>query len=184
MKVYIPKNFYVVYSNKKQILIISKSKIQKTLKLKVQIVLIKSLRDIIVSSVLFNNLKNKQNDLLEFLWNTTLTLIKWIIIEVELLFYKQLKCLGTGYKILNVDNSKRKYLLFKIGYSHFLYFWNVKNIKTFCFKTTNLFMFSNCYQNVVQFAALIKLFKKPEPYKGKGILYVNENVYLKKGKKI
>lgn len=180
----IPKNLSVIYSKKKKFLVISKFAIQKILKLKFQLVLIKSLRVVRVSSILFNNLSIKKNYLFQFLWNTAVTLIKWTIIETEILFYRQLKCIGIGYKILNMDDHWKKLLLFKIGYSHFLYFWNIKHINTFSFKTTNLFVFGNSYQKVTQIASLIKLFKKPDCYKGKGILYATENVFLKSGKKV
>ena len=59
-----------------------------------------------------------------------------------------------------------------------------KKIKIFCLKTTELFIYGNSYQNVTQTASLIRSYKKPEPYKGKGILYDTEKITLKEGKKI
>ena len=39
-------------------------------------------------------------------------------------------------------------------------------------------------ERITQVAALLRKCKKPEPYKGKGILYEGEKIKLKKGKKI
>ena len=48
-----------------------------------------------------------------------------------------------------------------------------------------LFLFGDCsYDKLTQTAAQIRSFKRPEPYKGKGILYDQEKILLKKGKKI
>ena len=41
---------------------------------------------------------------------------------------------------------------------------------------TKLFIFGNSYQNVTQIASLIRSYKKPEPYKNKGILYETEKI--------
>ena len=49
---------------------------------------------------------------------------------------------------------------------------------------TKLFIYGNSYRNVTQTAALIRSYKKPEPYKGKGILYETEKIVLKEGKKV
>ena len=77
-----------------------------------------------------------------------------------------------------------KLLNFKLGYSHQIFFKIPRNLNVFCLKSTKLFVsgLSNSYVN--QIAALIRSYKTPEPYKGKGILYENEKIILKEGKKI
>ena len=67
---------------------------------------------------------------------------------------------------------------------YLLYFQVPVKIGVFCFKATKLFIYGNSYQNVTKIASLIRSYKKPEPYKGKGILYETEKITLKKGKKI
>jgi large subunit ribosomal protein L6 len=47
-----------------------------------------------------------------------------------------------------------------------------------------LFVSGYSYQWVTQFASVIRSLKKPEVYKGKGILYETEKIILKEGKKI
>ena len=54
----------------------------------------------------------------------------------------------------------------------------------FCKKFTTLCVFGNSYQKINQFFAKIRSYRVPDPYKGKGILYYNETVTLKEGKKI
>jgi large subunit ribosomal protein L6 len=49
---------------------------------------------------------------------------------------------------------------------------------------TKLCIFGNSYANISQFAAQIRKNKTPDPYKAKGILYENEKVEIKEGKKI
>jgi large subunit ribosomal protein L6 len=66
----------------------------------------------------------------------------------------------------------------------FLFKYFPKNLKIFCLKGNKLFILSNSYLLVTQIAAIIKTYKNPDPYKGKGILYATETLSLKDGKKI
>jgi len=54
----------------------------------------------------------------------------------------------------------------------------------FCLKNNKLFLIGNSSIFLTQVAALIRSYKIPEPYKGKGILYMSEKITLKEGKKI
>jgi large subunit ribosomal protein L6 len=118
------------------------------------------------------------------LQGTTVALIKQLIVETSAVLYQKLKLVGVGYRAFDVDTLKNKLLLFKLGYSHFLYFKISNEIEIFCLKMTKLFIYGNSYRNVTQTAALIRSYKKPEPYKGKGILYETEKIVLKEGKKV
>jgi len=57
-------------------------------------------------------------------------------------------------------------------------------LEIFCLKTNKLFIVGYSYVFVTQIAALIRSFKIPEPYKGKGIVYTTEKIILKEGKKV
>ena len=57
-------------------------------------------------------------------------------------------------------------------------------MEIFCLKTNKLFIVGYSYVFVTQIAALIRSFKIPEPYKGKGIVYTTEKIILKEGKKV
>ena len=115
---------------------------------------------------------------------TTTALLKQLILEASITLYKKLKLVGIGYKAFNHENFKDKLLIFKLGYSHFIYFKVPTELKIFCLKSTKLFVYGNSYQEITQTTSIIRSYKKPEPYKGKGILYETEKVLLKEGKKI
>jgi large subunit ribosomal protein L6 len=71
-----------------------------------------------------------------------------------------------------------------LGYSHQIYFKISHTLNVFCLKATSIFISGNSYQEVSQISALIRSYKYPEPYKGKGILYENEKIVIKEGKKV
>jgi large subunit ribosomal protein L6 len=87
---------------------------------------------------------------------------------------------GLGYKAFL---EKDDYLLLKVGFSHPL---NIKiplGITILIKKSTSIILFSNNWQLLTQFAHTIQNCKPPEPYKGKGILFKNEQILRKEGKR-
>ena len=56
-------------------------------------------------------------------------------------------------------------------------------LKVICLKPTVISVYGQDKQNVYQMAATIKSYKSPEPYKGKGILYQDEKILRKEGKR-
>lgn len=82
-------------------------------------------------------------------------------------------------KLPNID-----LLHFKLGYSHMIYFKIPINLKIYCLKANKLFILGDSYLFVTQIASLIRSYKVPEPYKGKGIVYTTEKIILKEGKKL
>ena len=179
-KIKIPFNINVIYIPNKKIIILSNIISQKLLKLNVQILINKLKKTIYVSQILFSTLVNKQKQLATSFQKTETALVKQNILELFTIFYQKLKFVGVGYRVFNINNFKNQILLFKVGYSHFLYFKIVQNITVFNSKTIKLFLFGKNYQNLRQILFLIRSFKKPEPYKGKGILCNNEKILLKK----
>ena len=111
-------------------------------------------------------------------------LIKILISETRNIIYKRLKIVGVGYRGFQVEKYEKQLLLFKFGYSHPIYFKIPKNLGVFCLKFTKLFIYGNSYQNINLTASILKKNRLPEPYKGKGILYENEKITIKQGKKI
>jgi large subunit ribosomal protein L6 len=180
----IPKNITFIYSKKKKIIIIKKFSQKKFLRLKLKLLLLKSKNIIKVSSTTLTNTSNNNKKKTKIIQGTTISLLKQLITETSAKIYIKLKLIGIGYKVFNVENFQNQLLLFKLGYSHFIYFQISKQLKFFCLKLTNLFLWGKSYQTVKATAALIQSYKKPEPYKGKGILYNNEKIQLKEGKKI
>ena len=93
-------------------------------------------------------------------------------------FEKRLELIGTGYKA----NLSGKMLVLSLGYSHDINFKIPDGINIKVEK--NLVTVSGTSKQLVgQVAAEIKSFRKPEPYKGKGVRYEGERIYRKEGKK-
>ena len=85
---------------------------------------------------------------------------------------------GTGYKA----NVNGKTLVLSLGYSHDINFKIPEGITANVEK--NIISISGTSKQLVgQVAAEIKSFRKPEPYKGKGVRYEGERIYRKEGKK-
>jgi large subunit ribosomal protein L6 len=180
----IPKNLSVFYSEKKRIITIVGPLKKKSLKLKTQI-LISSKQNLLgVTSQPFQSISLNESKQLKVLQGTTVALLKQAILEVSILFCKKLQFTGVGYRAFLLKVANHELLQFKLGYSHNIYFKVSDNITIFCLKSDKVFISGNFYEYVSQIASLIRSYKKPEPYKGKGILYENEKILLKEGKKV
>jgi len=93
--------------------------------------------------------------------------------------YKQkLKIVGVGYKA----ELKKDILVLYLGFSHLINYKIPSNVIVKVLKPTILEVSGIDKQKVFQVAAQIRNFKKPEPYKGKGIMYENEQIIRKEGK--
>jgi len=111
-------------------------------------------------------------------------MIKQSIIETLYFFYTKLRLVGVGYRVTDLKKINEKLLVLKLGYSHSIFFQVPNDTTISHLKQTN-FSFSNTsFARVTQLAAFIRSYKKPEPYKGKGILHQNEKILLKEGKKV
>lgn len=97
-------------------------------------------------------------------------------------FTKTLELVGVGYRVTNTGNL----LEIIIGYSHPIYFYVPDEVKvvTKSEKGSNpaIILTSNDKQLLGQVAAKIRAYRRPEPYKGKGIKYSNELIRRKAGK--
>lgn len=183
-KIKIPKNVVVLYCNQKNIITICGPIKKKTTKLKLEIKLIESKKFILVTNNPTFKLSNNQKKEIKALRGTTVALIKQLIMETSTLMYQKLLFVGVGYRAFDVETFPNKLLLFKLGFSHSIYYRIPKNVKVFCLKRTNLFILGSSYQHVTQTAGIIQYYKMPEPYKGKGILKENQKIKLKEGKKL
>lgn len=183
-KIKIPKSNTVLYCNKKNILTVIGLLTKKTLKLNLELKLNKIENTILVTNKPILKISNNQKKKIKTFQGTLTALIKQLFIETNTLIYKKLVFIGVGYRVFEVDNFLNKVLLFKLGFSHSIYYRIPKNIKIFCIKRTNLFIYGNSYQHVFQTASKIQSYKIPEVYKGKGILYENQKIKLKEGKKL
>ncbi|NMB81009.1 MAG: 50S ribosomal protein L6 [Ignavibacteria bacterium] len=108
----------------------------------------------------------------------TRALISNLIKGVSEGYQKSLDIVGVGYKA----ESKGDAVLFSLGYSHPIYFIPPPGIKIDVPAPTQLKISGTDKELVGLVAAKIRSFKKPEPYKGKGIKYSNEHIIRKAGK--
>lgn len=178
----IPRNTKIIYCSKKKIVVLLSSLIKKSLKLNIQLLIINSINIIKVTTFsFFKGSKNRQKKL-KGIQGTTLALLKQLLIETSVMLYEKLKLVGVGYRAFGIPKFQENLLLFKLGYSHSIHFKIKSSVKIFCLKMTKLFVFGNSYTNITHMCSLIRSYKKPEPYKGKGIVYDMENILLKKGK--
>jgi len=180
----IPSEILVLYDPKLKTLLIKTDKKQKVLKLKVKVIVLKEKNLIVVTNIPNDKQSNKLKNLFKSLQGTTLSLIKQSFLEVTSVTCKKLKLSGIGYKVFESRLEDRKLLHLKLGNSHSLYYKIPEKIVIKIIQSSKLFIFGDDYAKVCQIAALIRSYKKPEPYKGKGILYANEIIKLKEGKKI
>jgi len=112
-------------------------------------------------------------------WGTTRALVANIITGVSEGFKKTLELNGTGYRA-SVSGSKLK---LQLGYSHDIDFEIPKEVKVECPKQNIINLSSFDKEKLGAAAAKIRSFRKPEPFKGKGIKYSNEFIFRKEGKK-
>lgn len=106
-------------------------------------------------------------------------LIENAIIGVQKFWEKKLRVVGTGYTV-KLDKED---LVFKIGYSHPVIFKKITGIK-FQVEGNNKVIILGCDKQLVgEVAYQIKMLKKPDVYKGKGIQYEGEKLRIKPGKK-
>jgi large subunit ribosomal protein L6 len=180
----IPKEITTLYCEEKQIITFIGPIKQKSLKLEVKILLISHNNQIHVSNSPINKTSSTGRKKANSMQGTTVSEMRHIIIETTYTLYRKLSFVGVGYRAFHIEDVKNQ-LFFKLGYSHLVYFKIPKPFTSFCAKSTKLFVFGNAsYNNITQIAASIRSCKKPEPYKGKGILHYNEKITIKKGKKI
>lgn len=180
----VPDDIHVVYSSKKKIVVLIGVRVKKVLKLKVQLLVCASQNVIKVTPLTFFKVSNHEQKKINIIQGTCVALIKQLMVEISVTLYRKLKFVGVGYRALEVESFKNKLLMFKLGFSHFLYFRILKSVKIFSLKLTKLFIYGNSYKTITQIASLIRSYKKPEPYNGKGILYDTEKIVLKEGKKV
>ena len=180
----IPKHITTIYSENKKILVFSGPLCKKSLKPKVKILFSKDKRTILISSIPSSKISNKEKKKLNAIRGTIKSIIKLFLVETTSILYQKLKLIGVGYRVFYSENLPANLITFKLGYSHQIYVKTSKKINIFCLKFTKLFIFGNSFQEITRETSEIRTLKKPEPYKGKGILYESEKIKLKEGKKI
>ena len=125
--------------------------------------------------VIPKNEKDKENPN----WGTARSLVANTIKGISEGFSKTLELHGTGYRA-SVSGTKLK---LQLGFSHDIDYEIPKEVKIEC-KKQNIINLSSYNKEILgAVAAKIRSYRKPEPFKGKGIKYENEFIFRKEGKK-
>ena len=120
-----------------------------------------------------NTLKGKAN------WGTTRALINNMVIGVTTGFTKNLEIVGVGYR----GTVSGKKLTLNLGLSHAVEIEIPDDIEVKMDGNTKLSISSANKQKLGEFCSVLRSKRPPEPFKGKGIRYVDEYIIRKEGKK-
>ncbi|MBP8234035.1 50S ribosomal protein L6 [Rhizorhabdus sp.] len=112
-------------------------------------------------------------------WGMQRTMVQNLIVGVTEGYTKTLQITGVGYRA----NVQGKNLKLQLGYSHDVDFAIPEGITIATPDQTTVHISGIDKQQVGQVAAEIRRWRKPEPYKGKGIKYAGEYIFRKEGKK-
>jgi large subunit ribosomal protein L6 len=113
------------------------------------------------------------------MWGTSRTLVANLVAGVTKGFDSKLEITGVGYRA----SVQGKNLQIALGYSHDVIFPIPDGIAIATPKPTEILITGIDKQKVGQVAAVIRGFRPPEPYKGKGVRYAGEYIFRKEGKK-
>jgi large subunit ribosomal protein L6 len=112
------------------------------------------------------------------LFDTHRTLTDNMVVGVSKGFEKRLQLVGVGYRA----NVEGKDLVLSLGFSHPVRMAIPATLQVKVEENTRIVVsgFDKC--SIGEFAASIRRWRPPEPYKGKGVRYANEIIRLKEGK--
>ena len=112
-------------------------------------------------------------------WGMTRSMVENLTVGVSEGFKRELELVGVGYRAA----MQGKDIKLSLGYSHDVVFDVPKGVTASTPKPTEIVLEGIDAQQLGQVAANIREWRKPEPYKGKGIRYKGEYIFRKEGKK-
>lgn len=124
-------------------------------------------------------LPREDNTKCRSMWGLTRTLVNNLVVGVSQGYDTILDISGVGYRAA----INEKILALSVGFSHPILFAFPAGVDIKCPKPTQIVVSGISKQKVNYVAAVIRSFRPPEPYKGKGIRRNNEVVLRKEGKK-
>jgi len=110
---------------------------------------------------------------------TTRALVNNMVIGVTTGFERKLSLVGVGYRAA----AQGETLKLQLGFSHDIIYNLPKGVKAETPSQTEIIIKGSNKQQVGQVAAEVRAYRSPEPYKGKGVRYIDEVVHLKETKK-
>jgi large subunit ribosomal protein L6 len=123
--------------------------------------------------------RNPEDKRSRAMWGMSRTIVANLVKGVHEGFTRRLEISGVGYRAA----ADAQFLTLQLGYSHDIKVAIPKDIKITCESPTQITISGPDKQRVGQLAAEIRGFRKPEPYKGKGVRYADEVILRKEGKK-
>jgi len=182
----VPSSVKAIYCNEKNILKLDGPVGSKSVKLSVKPFFFTKNADayILLTFVAVNRKSNYQIKSLKSLRGTAIAVIKKALVEVSSSLFIKLKLVGVGYRGFQLEEYRGN-IHFKLGHSHLIYFRMPSNTVIYSKKYTTIFLFGAAsFFELTQLASTIRDCRKPDCYKGKGVLYYQEQVLLKKGKRV
>jgi large subunit ribosomal protein L6 len=113
------------------------------------------------------------------MWGMQRTLVDNLVQGVTEGFTKTLELNGVGYRA----QMQGKNVNLQLGFSHDILYEVADGVEVKCPNQTTIVVSGIDKQKVGQVAAEIRSYRKPEPYKGKGVKYEGEYIFRKEGKK-
>ena len=110
---------------------------------------------------------------------TLRALVANMVIGVSKGFERKLTLVGVGYRAAVQGNAVK----LQLGFSHDVIHTMPAGVKAECPTQTEIVLKGSNKQVVGQVAAELRAYRPPEPYKGKGVRYVDEHVIIKETKK-
>lgn len=113
------------------------------------------------------------------LWGTTRALVSNAVKGVSEGFTVDLEITGVGYRA----SVEGKNLVLALGFSHPVNYPIPEGVTVKCERPTAISISGSDKQKIGQMAAEVRGFRPPEPFKGKGVRYADEQILRKEGKK-
>ena len=113
------------------------------------------------------------------MWGMQRTMVNNLVQGVTEGFSKKLELNGVGYRA----QMQGKNINLQLGFSHDILYEVMDGVEVKCPSQTEIVISGIDKQKVGQVAAEIREYRKPEPYKGKGVKYDDEYIFRKEGKK-
>lgn len=104
------------------------------------------------------------------------------IYGISYIYVKRLIFVGVGYRARLAKNDPKTIIL-RLGYSHEISLKIPDDLSLRIVKRNNIILNSNDSEKISQFAYKLRSYRKPEPFKGKGVVIKGESIRRKEGKK-
>jgi len=134
-----------------------------------------------VTNILTNNVSDKKKS--QHLRMLEVSNIRKTLIEILTVLTKKLKLVGVGYRAFIKKSNNSYFLQLKLGYSHDIFIKISNQVKIVCPKPDTIILSGKSSIHLNKLTNLIRSYKIPDSYKGKGVLYEYEKLNLKIGKR-